>query len=168
MGPPAMHVGLRPRMLREAFEGPGGPWTYCTDTSPASGLFATIDALSASQASHPGGPGRTTIAGHIQHVSSSVVLATRGLLGESASRDRSRSWTVATVSDAEWAAVRVRLRDEYQKLLVAVETHAAWDEDAMGTAIGAIPHAGDHLRARRQRLAAPRQPTHRGAVSASI
>src|SRR5712691_531476 len=104
-----MNVALLMRMLREAFEGPPGPWTYFTDTSPGSGLFGTIDDLSASQASHVGGPGRTTIAGHIQHLSSSVALATRGLRGESVSRDRSRSWTVATVSDAEWGAVRARL-----------------------------------------------------------
>jgi hypothetical protein len=142
-------------MLREAFEGPPGPWTYFTDTSPGSGLFGTIDGLSASQASHAGGPGHTTIAGHMQHLSSSVALATRGLRGESASRDRSRSWTVATVNDAEWGAVRARLRDEYQKLLVAVETHATWDEDALGTALGAIAHTAYHLGAVRQRLAAP-------------
>ncbi len=150
-----MNVGLLMRLLREAFDGPPGPWTYFTDTLPGSGLFGTIDGLSASQASRVGGPGRTTIAGHMQHLSSSVALATRGLLGESASRDRSRSWTVATVSDAEWAAVRARLRDEYQKLLVAVETHAAWDEDAMGTVMGAIAHTAYHLGAVRQRLAAP-------------
>ena len=150
-----MDVGLLLRMLREAFEGPPGPWTYFTDTSPGSGLFGTIDGLSAAQASHVGGPGRTTIAGHIQHLSSSIALATRGLRGESPSRDRSRSWTVATVNDAEWAAVRARLRDEYQKLLVAVETHATWDEDALGTAMGAIAHTAYHLGAVRQRLAAP-------------
>ena len=150
-----MDVGLLLRMLREAFEGPPGPWTYFTDTSPGSGLFGTIDGLSAAQASHVGGPGRTTIAGHIQHLSSSIALATRGLRGESPSRDRSRSWTVATVNDAAWAAVRARLRDEYQKLLVAVETHAAWDEEALGTAMGAIAHTAYHLGAVRQRLSAP-------------
>ena len=150
-----MSVGLLARMLREAFEGPPGPWTYFTDTSPGSGLFATIDGLSAAQASHVGGPGRSTIAAHTQHLSASVALSTRGLLGKSASRDRSQSWTVATVNDAEWAAVRARLRDEYQKLLVAVETHAAWDEDALGTAMGAIAHTAYHLGAVRQRLATP-------------
>src|SRR5260221_7182928 len=150
-----MNVGLLMRLLREAFDGPPGPWTYFTDTLPGSGLFGTIDGLSASQASRVGGPGRTTIAGHMQHLSSSVALATRGLLGESASRDRSRSWTVATVSDAEWAAVRARLRDEYQKLLVAVGTPAAWDEDSMGTVMGEIAHTAYHHRVVRHRLVAP-------------
>jgi hypothetical protein len=151
----AVIVGLLTRMLREAFEGPPGPWTYFTDTSPGSGLFATIDGLSAAQASRVGGPGRTTIAAHTQHLSASVALSTRGLLGKSASRDRSQSWTVATVNDAEWAAVRARLRDAYQKMLVAVETRAEWDEDALGTAMGAIAHTAYHLGAVRQRLSAP-------------
>ncbi len=135
--PPAVTVSLLTRMLREAFEGPPGPWTYFTDTSPATGVFGTIDGLSAADASHEAGPGRTTIAGHVHHLTVSVALSTKGLRGESASRDRSGSWTVSTVDDAEWAAVRARLREQYETLLVAVETHTRWDEDALGVAIGA-------------------------------
>src|SRR3989449_9853502 len=92
--PPAVMVSRLPRMLVEAFEGPRGPWTYFTDASPGTGLFATIRGLSAVQASERGGPGRSTIAGHIHHVSSSLVLSTRALRGEQASRDRARGWTV--------------------------------------------------------------------------
>ncbi len=152
--PAAVTVSLLTRMLREAFEGPPGPWTYFTDTSPGTGVFATINGLSPALASQVGGPGHTTIAGHIHHLSSSVALSTRGLRGESPSRDRSRSWTVSTVDESEWAALRARLRDEYQKLLVAVETHALWDEDALGVAMGAIAHTAYHLGAIRQRLQA--------------
>src|SRR5437867_7377532 len=136
--PPAVTVTLLRRMLREAFEGPPGPWTYFTDTSPATGVFGTIDGLSAADASHEGGPGRTTIAGHVHHLTASVALSTKGLRGESTSRDRSRSWTVSVVDEAEWAGLGTRLRDEYEGLLVAVETHAQWDEDALGVAIGAL------------------------------
>jgi hypothetical protein len=150
--PPAVTVSLLTRMLREAFEGPPGPWTYFTDTSPGTGVFGTIAGLSAAAASREGGPGHTTIAGHVHHMTSSVALATKGLRGESTSRDRSRSWTVAAVDDAEWAALRARLRDEYERLVVAVETHARWDEDALGVAIGAIAHTAYHLGAIRQRL----------------
>src|SRR5213082_2026724 len=122
--PAAVTVSLLTRMLREAFEGPPGPWTYFTDTAPGTGVFETIGGLSAAQASQEGGPGRTTIAGHVHHLTSSVALSTRGLRGESTSRDRSRSWTVSVVDDAEWAALRARLHDEYATLFVAVETHA--------------------------------------------
>ena len=151
--PPAVTVSLLTRMLREAFEGPPGPWTYFTDTSSGTGVFGTIGGLSAAVASRTGGPGGTTIAGHVHHLSSSVALSTKGLRGEPTSRDRSRSWTVSVVDDAAWAALRTRLREEYDRLVVAVEMHARWDEDALGVAIGALAHTAYHLGAIRQRLA---------------
>jgi len=153
--PPAVIVSLLTRMLREAFEGPPGPWTYFTDTAPGTGIFGTIGGVSAAEASRQGGPGHTTIAGHVHHLSASVALSTRGLRGESAARDRSRSWTVSAVDDTGWADVRARLRREYEGLLVAMATHARWDEDALGVAIGAIAHAAYHLGAIRQRLTPP-------------
>jgi hypothetical protein len=153
--PPVVIVSLLTRMLREAFEGPPGPWTYFTDTAPGTGIFGTISGVSAAEASQQGGPGHTTIAGHVHHLSASLALSTRGLRGESAARDRSRSWTVSAVDDTGWADVRARLRREYEGLLVAVETHAKWDEDALGVAIGAIAHAAYHLGAIRQRLTPP-------------
>lgn len=152
--PAAVTVGLLRRLLLEAFEGPPGPWTYFTDTSPGTGVFATIGALTAAQASTPGGPGRTTIAAHIHHVCSSVALSAQGLRGEPVSRDRGMSWTVSTVDETAWAALRARLRDEYQRLVVAVETRTQWDEDSLGVAIGAIAHTAYHLGAIRQRLQA--------------
>ena len=150
--PAAVMVGILTRMLREAFEGPPGPWTYFTDTTPGTGVLSSLGGLTAAQASTVGGPGGTTIAGHVHHLSSSVALSTQGLRGGSPSRDRSRSWTVTTVNEVEWAALRAQLRDEYQGLLVAVEIHAVWDEDALGVAIGAIAHTAYHLGAIRQRF----------------
>ena len=60
---------------------------------------------------------------------------------------------MSVVDEAAWVALRTGLRREYEGLLVAVETHAAWDEDALGVAIGAIAHTAYHLGAIRQRLA---------------
>jgi hypothetical protein len=151
----AMTVPLVTRMLREAFDGPPGPWTYFTDTAPGTGVLTTIGGLTAVQASEVGGPGHTTIAGHVHHMSSSVALATVALRGESPPPDRSRSWTVSTVNDAEWAALRNGVRDAYRNLVVAVETRAPWDEEALGVAMGAVAHTAYHLGAIRQRLRAP-------------
>ena len=151
--PPAVTVSLLTRLLREAFEGPPGPWTYFTDTSPGTGVFATVAGVSAVVASRPGGPSGTTIAGHVHHLTSSVALSAKGLRGEATSRDRSRSWTVSVVDDAAWAALRARLREEYDRLMVTVEMHARWDEDALGVVIGAVAHTAYHLGAIRQRLA---------------
>ena len=150
--PAAVTVTLLTRMLREAFEGPPGPWTYFTDTSPGTGVFGTVGRLSPAQVSQVGGPGGTTIAGHVHHLSSSLALSIRALRGESTTRDRSRTWTVSAVDDAGWTDLRARLRREYDSLVVAVEAHAMWDEDALGVAIGAIAHTAYHLGAIRQRL----------------
>jgi hypothetical protein len=151
--PPAVIATLLTRILREAFEGPPGPWTYFTDTSAAAGVFGTIRELSATEASRAAGPGRTTIAGHVNHLCSSLALTSRAMRGGPAERDRSTSWTVTAVDGAQWTALQARLRQEYGALLVTVETHAAWDEDTLGDAIGAIAHTAYHLGAIRQRLA---------------
>jgi len=152
MTSPAVTVGLVMRMLREGFDGAPGPWTYFTDTSMGTGVLSTIDTLTAAQASHAGGPGHTTIAGHVHHLEASVTLTTRTLRGETASRDRSRSWTVTAVDDTAWAALRASLRRAYEELVVAVGMRSTWDEDATGTAFGAIAHTAYHLGAIRQRL----------------
>ncbi len=154
---PAVTVGLVVRMLRECFDGAPGPWTYFTDTAVGTGVFSTIDTLTAEQASHAGGPGHTTIAGHVHHLESSVAVTARALKGETVSRDRSRSWTVAAVDDAAWATLRSSLRRAYDDLLVTVGMHNVWDEEAIGTAFGAIAHAAYHLGAIRQRLMAPQE-----------
>jgi len=51
-----------------------------------------------------------------------------------------------------WVALRTTLRRAYESLLVAVSSHRNWNEDAVGTAFGAIAHAAYHLGAMRQRL----------------
>jgi hypothetical protein len=150
--PPVVIATLLTRILREAFEGPPGPWTYFTDTSAAAGVFGTIRVLSAAEASRPAGPGGTTIAGHVNHLSSSLALTTRTVRGGPAERDRSTSWTVTVVDGAQWTDLQARLRRAYEALLVAVETHATWDEDTLGDAVGAIAHTAYHLGAIRQRL----------------
>ena len=152
--PPAVTVNVIMRMLREAFDGPPGPWTYFIDTSPGAGLLSTLGALSAVEASRQGGPSRSTIAGHVHHVISSLAVTSRLLRGESASRDRSHTWTVSAVDEATWTRLRSDLQREYRSLLVAVGMRGLWDEDALGVALGGIAHTAYHLGAIRQRVPA--------------
>ena len=149
--PAAVTVGLVTRMLREAFEGPPGPWTYFTEAGPGHGFFATLDAMTAAEASRAGGSSQSTIAGHVRHISASLALTARRLRGEAGSRDRSQSWTVHRVDDTEWTAVVAELRNAYQDLRMAVEMRSVWDEDAVGEAFGSIAHVAYHLGAIRQR-----------------
>ena len=150
--PHAVTVNLVNRMLREAFEGPPGPWTYFIDTSPGTGVFGTIGKLNAAQASERGGPSNSTIAGHVHHLSSALALSRQALRGGPTARDRSRSWTLSTVDEAAWLALQAELRREYDSFVVAVLSHTTWDEEAVGIAFGAIAHAAYHLGAIRQRL----------------
>ena len=150
--PPAVVVNLVTRMLREAFEGPPGPWTYFLDTSPGTGIFRTIGELNAAQASLQAGPNSTTIAGHVHHVSLALALSRQALRGDSTTHDRGLSWTVSTVDDAAWLALRAELQRECASMLVAVSSQTTWDEDALGVAFGAIAHTAYHLGAIRQRL----------------
>ncbi|MGH7613562.1 MAG: hypothetical protein ACREMW_05900 [Gemmatimonadales bacterium] len=48
-------------------------------------------------------------------------------------------------------------RREYDSMLIAVEVHAVWDEDALGVAIGTIAHTAYHLGAIRQRVTTQQQ-----------
>ena len=140
------------RMLREAFEGAPGPWTYFTDTSPGAGLFGTLSGLNAGQASQVGGPGGTTIAAHVHHLSSSLALSIRALRGDRAPPDRRQTWTVSVVDARAWVELQGRVRREYENLLRTVEARSEWDDDALGVALGAIAHTAYHLGAIRQRL----------------
>lgn len=149
---PAVVVHLVTRMLREAFEGPPGPWTYFIDTSLGTGVLGTISGLDAAQASQHAGPNNTTIAGHVHHLSVALALSRQALRGDATTHDRGLSWTVSTVDDAAWLALRAGLQREYESMLVAVSSHPTWGEDALGVAFGAIAHTAYHLGAMRQRL----------------
>ena len=153
--PPADMVALMVRMLHEAFEGPPGPWSYFTDLTPGTGVFATIAGLHAAEVSQGGGPGGSTIAGHVQHLSATLTRSTNALHGETTAHDRSRTWTVSVVDEQAWVHLRAGLRRAYDTFCVAVETQATWDEEPLGVVFGAIAHAAYHLGAIRQRVPRP-------------
>jgi hypothetical protein len=144
------------RVLREAFEGPPGPWSYFTDKDSGAGVFGTIDGLSAAEASRRLGASATSIAGHVQHLVGSLAISTRWIRGELTARDRDQSWTVAAVDEREWAALRTTLRREYETILMTMQSQGTWSEDGIGGALGAIAHVAYHLGAIRQRVAVVR------------
>ncbi len=150
--PPApVMMELVIRMFKEAFEGAPGPWTYFTDTNPGTGLFSTIGGMTAADASTKGGPSGSTVAGHVQHLASSIRSTTRLLHGEEVALDRKQGWSAPAVDDREWTALKADLRRAYDGLLVAVGRCQRWDEDSLGIAFGGIAHSAYHLGAIRQR-----------------
>lgn len=150
--PGAVMMELVTRMLKEAFEGAPGPWTYFTDTSRGTGILATINALSAAEASQVGGPGGSTIAAHVQHLIGSTRATALSLKGQHVSLERGHGWTPTVVDERVWNALREALRSEYNALLVSVGMRMKWNEEMVGTAYGAIAHSAYHLGAIRQRI----------------
>jgi len=70
-----------------------------------------------------------------------------------APRDWNRSWSVTTVDEPAWAALRESLRDRFEELARAIEEQAPADDESLATTMAAIAHAAYHLGAIRQRLA---------------
>lgn len=143
-------------VLREAVDGPSGPWTHFIDNRPGAGLIGALEGLTPEQASRL--LGGSSVAAHVHHLAFAMDVSAASLAGDNEPRDWNRSWTVSKVNDATWNALLGRLRHEYANLIAAIETHASTNEDALGAAIGAIAHVAYHLGAVRQKLATAQQP----------
>jgi hypothetical protein len=148
-------------VLGEAFEGPGQSWSYFADHGKESGLFGTLEKLSAADASRVAGG--STIAAHAHHILFSLVAAAAWIRGDHGSRNWQESWSVTSVDDAQWQGLRDELRKQYSDLRRAFKSRAASSVEAMGGAIGAIAHAAYHLGAVRQKAkwiqqAGPKMP----------
>lgn len=141
-------------VLREAFAGPPGPWTYFTDNRRGVGLLSTLESITAEEASIPSGPSGATIAGQVHHVQASLATSIGLIKQESNARDRTGSWTVTRVSEPEWSSLQRQLREQYERSLQTVQSLIDWDEDSFGAALGAITHVAYHLGSIRQRLLA--------------
>lgn len=139
-------------VLREAFTGPPGPWTYFTDARRGVGLLSTLESITAEEASIPVGAGGTTIAGHVNHVRSSLAASIGLITKQSEVRDRTGSWNVIRVGESEWSSLRKQLRESYERTLQTIQSRMDWDEDSFGAALGAITHVAYHLGTVRQRL----------------
>ncbi|MDB4908469.1 MAG: hypothetical protein JWO05_3253 [Gemmatimonadetes bacterium] len=113
------------------------------------GLLATLDRLSAEQASNPTALGLGAAA-HAAHAAYYMEVTTLFARGEHPKMDWPRSFEPHTVSATEWAATRLRLRAAYEDVLALVGETRAWDERAAGGLAGNLAHAAYHLGALRQ------------------
>jgi hypothetical protein len=147
-------------LFSEAYTGPNHAYTWFIDNAPGSGLFGTLDALSAEEASRAG-PSGATIAAHVEHLRWSLALANAFTRGEEPKADWKASWTVRTVDAKAWERLRSELRQEYETLHAALERQEDFSDPQMLRGILAlVPHAAYHLGAIRQlRLAV----SHKGS-----
>ena len=138
-------------VLAEALEGPKHDWSYFTDSGPESGLFGTLDRLSAADASRVSAG--TSIAAHAYHASFALDVSAAWIRGDRSKHDWPASWSVTTVDEPAWRRVREDLRGRYDRLRRAIEEHAGESDESFGGAVAALAHAAYHLGAIRQKAA---------------
>ncbi len=154
MGENAIRDGVL-AMLREAYEGgrPGEGTGFVETTKPDGsrngGLFATLDALTAAQASQPTALG-TSVAAHAAHIAFHAEVTLKWLDGERGRFDWPGSFAPAEVDEAGWTATRARVRVAYEALVAYANGLPDWNEDAAGALAASVAHAAYHLGAIRQ------------------
>ncbi|TMU85840.1 hypothetical protein FGG79_11615 [Bacillus sp. BHET2] len=144
-------------LLKETFEGPEGNGSWYTESKPGSGLFGTLDELSAEEASIP--VNGTTIAAQTDHTRYYLWVARSYLNGEEPSKDWEASWKITSVNTRTWTQFNSELQQEYTTLLTKIDSHDPLDEQTSTGLLGAIAHSAYHLGSIRQMIKAIKVPS---------
>ena len=115
------------------------------------GLLRSLERVSAADASTLTRTGSSTAA-HVAHLAYGLSLLNRWGQGENpfADADWSASWKRTSVTEPEWEALRIELRDQAAKWLVVLRTPREADDVALSGMIGSIAHLAYHVGAIRQ------------------
>ncbi|HYR11521.1 MAG TPA: DinB family protein [Longimicrobium sp.] len=137
-------------ILSEAFAGPADPRsTHFVNNLPDCGLFGTLDALTAEQASAAVDEGGATAAAQAEHVRFSLDVSVRWMRGERKKTDWARSWDVREVDEDAWTALRGQLRATYDAFVVMVHQQPM-DAELLEGLVATVAHSAYHLGALRQ------------------
>jgi hypothetical protein len=123
------------------------------------GLLRSLERLSASEASAATRTG-SSIAAHVAHVAYGLSLMNRWSQGENSftTADWAASWKKTVVTEPEWEALRIQLRDEGAKWLVVLRTPREVAGIELSGMVGSIAHLAYHVGAIRQINANTRGP----------
>lgn len=135
-------------LLKETFEGPGNDGSYYTESKPNTGIFGTLDDLTAEDASRF--INGSTIAAHSDHIRYYLWVIRTMISGTDFEKDWEASWTIATVEEVKWAEIREELHKEYVSLFAEIDTIdlGKWLTNVNAT----IAHSAYHLGALRQMI----------------
>jgi hypothetical protein len=123
------------------------------------GLLRSLERLSASEAAAVTRTG-SSIAAHVAHLAYGLSLMNRWSQGENpfGDADWAASWKKTVVTESEWEALRLQLRDEAAKWLTVLRTPREVTGIELSGIIGSIAHLAYHLGAIRQINANARGP----------
>jgi hypothetical protein len=137
-------------ILSEAFAGPADPRsTHFVNNQPDCGVFGTLDALTAEEASTPVEDGRATAVAQAEHLRYSLDHSVRWLRGEHPRADWPGSWAVRQVDDDAWTELRSALRRAYEEFVVVIH-QLPMDAELLEGVVATVAHAAYHLGALRQ------------------
>ena len=141
------------QLLKETFEGPPSdqPSAFL---NKGTGLFQTLDEITAEAASAQTRPGGSTIAAHTEHLRFYVMAHYELLRGSTEEIDWARSWRVHQVTAAEWDELLRELRRAYRTVTEHLRTVNVWGDDEISVGMAIIAHTAYHLGAIRQLMLA--------------
>ena len=136
------------KLLSETFEGPVGNVSWFTESKPGSGLFGTIDPLSAKEASVL--VEGVTIAAHTDHTRYHLWANNQLLEGKTQDLNWDESWEIGTVTRDEWERIKNGLHREYMQMTEHISEEQNLNSATSNILLGALAHATYHLGAIRQ------------------
>ncbi|NQX66148.1 hypothetical protein HQN90_08425 [Paenibacillus alba] len=139
-------------LLKETFDGPEENASWYTEAKPGSGLFGTLEKLSAEDASIP--VNGTTIAAQTDHTRYYLWVANYYLNEEEPKKDWDASWEITNVDKITWTQFNDELQQEYTKLLKKIDLLDSLDEQKSNCLLGVIAHSAYHLGSIRQMIKA--------------
>ena len=136
-------------LLDETFDNTHGHYLD-KDTS----LFRTLETVSAQEASIPVGGKCASLAAQVTHVIFYMeVLERVAIHNDTTPADWGEIWrTVEKVTPAEWASLRNKLKDAYQRINKLFHENEVWNEDTIGGSLAIVVHTAYHLGEIRQAL----------------
>lgn len=120
-----------------------------------SSFFNTLSTISAEEASRE--VLGTTIAAQVFHTAFYVRAMDRYFEGFTGKTDWDESWTIKSVTETEWGALRSQLQDDYKRAVQKLETVTAWGEDALDYGMTIAIHSAYHLGSVRQLVKAVKE-----------
>lgn len=138
-------------LFREAFEGIPPRQDYTWFVQGKEGLFDAFRTVDAERASRKLAPSSPSIAAHAYHILFTLRNANSYQGRPEPEGTWESSWEKQIATEAEWAELVQRIRDEYTLFLGWLESQTGWrDQTTVIGVLAQLPHMAYHLGAIRQ------------------